>query len=865
MAATVFATATNVAPGFRALPLPIAQLSLSAVLKCGQSFRWSIFPLALQDAGLAGGMPSHEYRFCLRDRVVRLRQSVDMLYYRSEYPPIAHTVAEVESKEAETLAWIRDYFQLDIDLLQLHDQWSTRDPIILRLRDDFSGIRILRQDPFECLISFICSSNNNISRITNMVKALCKEFSPPLLKLGPPDGTEDVLEAYHPFPVPSALAAPEVAKTLRLLGFGYRAEFIQKTAQMLVEAHGIPQNTKISLEPAEVWLRTLRQMPTMEAREELLKFVGVGRKVADCVLLMSMDKVADVVPVDTHVHQIAVKHYGMSGSTSKSKTNMTPKLYEQVTSKLTTMWGSYAGWAHSVLFTSDLKAFSANSIESTPRPTQSPGKRKRKSSSADQPPPLAVIPAIDEVTNTVATTADDGNLVDRVKRQFAYTAMDVLRDLHPGNVATADEPDGADQQVRLSSTTEQISTGTIASDESPSEPDGWIEPTKPLSEVRQEPYPLPADLELEWSSIDITDDEQLEQLQVFLSENYIEDEDDGSFRMYYSSGFLRWALCPPGYHREWHIPVRAKDTKQIMAFVSAIPVVVRIRENVVNSREVNFLCVHKSMRGKRLTPSLVKEAERRGHLKGLNCALYTAGTLLPNALSACRYFHRPLNFPKLVDVQYYAVPEDTTIESLIEKFTLPPKELPLIPGLREMEERDVAQVAALYNTYMTRFDLVLEFTPEEIRHHLLGGTEKRRDTQERFVWTYVVEDLNSGALTDFVSFFSTPYSILFPNGEQHTTLELAYLYFYGTTVPEGGTDSDTDTAHTHRLALLVENMLYVAKVRGFDVFNALDVMDNAKFMRHLKFGRGTGILKYYIDNWRTAPLDSGMGIGVVML
>ena len=140
----------HVAAGFRALPLPITQLSLSSVLKCGQSFRWSAFPLPTDDT--TGTSPSHEYRFCLRDRVVRLQQTAIMLYYRSEFPlPVASS--ELENKEVETLAWIRDYFQLDVDLLLLYDQWSVRDPVITKLRDRFGGIRILRQDPFECLTS----------------------------------------------------------------------------------------------------------------------------------------------------------------------------------------------------------------------------------------------------------------------------------------------------------------------------------------------------------------------------------------------------------------------------------------------------------------------------------------------------------------------------------------------------------------------------------------------------------------------------------------------------------------------------------------------------------------------------------------
>jgi N-glycosylase/DNA lyase len=142
--------------GFRALPLPLTQLSLAAVLQCGQSFRWSVFPLTGYTRADPPdiSVPSHEYRFCLHDRVVCLRQTPDALHYRSVYPP-SPTPLDEDTREAQTLSWIKDYFQLDVDLLELYDEWSRRDPVFCNLRHRFSGIRMLRQDPFECLLSYV--------------------------------------------------------------------------------------------------------------------------------------------------------------------------------------------------------------------------------------------------------------------------------------------------------------------------------------------------------------------------------------------------------------------------------------------------------------------------------------------------------------------------------------------------------------------------------------------------------------------------------------------------------------------------------------------------------------------------------------
>ncbi|KAK7020540.1 DNA glycosylase [Favolaschia claudopus] len=346
---------------WQTLPLPQSQLCLSAVLKCGQSFRW-----------LSVG---EEYRLCLRDRVVCLKQDQSNLCYRTLLPHSQPSLPQQQLAEAETRVWLEDYFQLGVNLQKLYADWAARDKVFSSIETRFAGIRILRQDPFENLISFICSSNNNIARITKMVHALCKHYSAPLVAVS--DSSDPLSDAqlhYHPFPTPSALAAPGVENRLRTLGFGYRAKFIQQTAKMLIDTHG-------SDHLVEQFLAGLRNSSTEDARQELLKFMGVGRKVADCVLLMSLDK-KEVVPVDTHVYQIAIKHYGLKGSI-KIKTSMTPKLYDEINTKLFAVWGDYAGWAHSVLFTSDLKAFSAHGIEAaetslpTPPPTPSPSKRKK--------------------------------------------------------------------------------------------------------------------------------------------------------------------------------------------------------------------------------------------------------------------------------------------------------------------------------------------------------------------------------------------------------------------------------------------------------------------------------------------------------
>ena len=162
---------TVIAPaGFRALPLSLAQLSLAAVLKCGQSFRWSILPLhtptSALDVNESDGIEdqessTHEYRLCLRDRVVCLQQSPRALFYRSYFPDPQPNPSEEKLRDAETLAWIRDYFQLEVDLEVLYKEWATNDAVFAKFQDRFQGIRMLRQDPWENLVSYVGSHSSH--------------------------------------------------------------------------------------------------------------------------------------------------------------------------------------------------------------------------------------------------------------------------------------------------------------------------------------------------------------------------------------------------------------------------------------------------------------------------------------------------------------------------------------------------------------------------------------------------------------------------------------------------------------------------------------------------------------------------------
>jgi len=328
------------------LPVTLTELCLATTLRCGQSFRWK----QIED---------QSWTCILRGRILQLDQDDTHLRYRSIWPasdtspptPPTSTAPEEADDSKELL---QHYLNLGPNLAQLYKQWSQNDKNFQKKAPKFTGVRILRQDAWETLIGFICSSNNNIIRISQMVDKLCTHYGRYIATW---DG-----RAYHDFPPPNALTGKGVEAHLRELGFGYRAKYIARTAQMVAN------------ERENGWLDSLRnpESPTYgqaagpagemqpegregyrKAHEKLLELQGVGPKVADCIALMGLGW-GEAVPIDTHVWQIAQRDYKFGRGKHASLTKAT---YDAVANHFRKIWGKEAGWAHSVLFTADLKVF----------------------------------------------------------------------------------------------------------------------------------------------------------------------------------------------------------------------------------------------------------------------------------------------------------------------------------------------------------------------------------------------------------------------------------------------------------------------------------------------------------------------------
>jgi len=159
-----------------------------------------------------------------------------------------------------------------------------------------------------------------------------------------------------------------------------------------------------------------------------------------------------------------------------------------------------------------------------------------------------------------------------------------------------------------------------------------------------------------------------------------------------------------------------------------------------SSAEINYLCVHKKLRSKRLAPVLIKEVTRRVNLSGVWQAIYTAGVVIPTPIGTCRYYHRNLNPQKLVDIGFSAQPRAMTMARMKKHYSAP--DAPKIPGFREMGKGDVTAVRELLTKFLGRFDVAQLFSKdEEVEHWFLSGQGREEGGKrvEQVVWAYVVE------------------------------------------------------------------------------------------------------------------------------
>ena len=215
-----------------------------------------------------------------------------------------------------------DFFRKNDNIEEIIKSIS-KDKTVKKAVKEYEGLRIFKQDPFQCMISFIISSNSNIQKIKSSLEKVTKKF-----------GTKVKIEGkeFFVFPKPEKIAKASIDQ-IKTCGVGYRASFIKEAAQMVVLK-------KIDFE-------YLKKCDYQEAKKNICRIPGIGNKVADCIMLFSLNKL-EALPLDTWMIKILEKYYSKEFKI-ETKT-ITQKQYELLHEKIVDYFGPYCGYAQQFLF-----------------------------------------------------------------------------------------------------------------------------------------------------------------------------------------------------------------------------------------------------------------------------------------------------------------------------------------------------------------------------------------------------------------------------------------------------------------------------------------------------------------------------------
>lgn len=232
---------------------------LQHIFECGQCFRWNC-------------QADGSYIGVVKNAVIHVKKDREKIIFKGKC-------------QGDFQSIVRDYFDLDHNYDHMKEELAKVDDFMRKSTEFGQGIRILHQDFWECIISFIISANNNIPRIKKTIERISKEYGNKIEFEG---------KAFYTFPTPEQLGKATV-EDLRKLGLGFRDKRVYETTRKILQK--------------EFDLESVQNLESTDLmREELLKLDGVGEKVADCILLFALQKF-DVFPIDVWVRRVMNELY----------------------------------------------------------------------------------------------------------------------------------------------------------------------------------------------------------------------------------------------------------------------------------------------------------------------------------------------------------------------------------------------------------------------------------------------------------------------------------------------------------------------------------------------------------------------------
>ncbi len=269
-------------------------INIECTLDSGQVFLWY----------KRGG----SYYIICSENVVRIEPSYEQLVHESKPRYVS----------------VERLFRLDDDTHVINHSIGDKDALIGEAVKRFKGLRIMRQDPFQCLISFICATNTRIVRVRHMLEGICKRFG---------NKVEFDGLTFHTFPSPKALQDASI-NDLVDCGLGYRARFVKYAVHSYLDMD----------------VKSLLDGSYDEVRDILLSIDGVGNKVADCIMLFSLEKL-EAFPIDVWIWRVIAKYYRhLVGMDMDEARKLSPNMYRRASSIMRGYFGRYAGYAQQYLY-----------------------------------------------------------------------------------------------------------------------------------------------------------------------------------------------------------------------------------------------------------------------------------------------------------------------------------------------------------------------------------------------------------------------------------------------------------------------------------------------------------------------------------
>lgn len=323
-----------------------------------------------------------------------------------------------------------------------------------------------------------------------------------------------------------------------------------------------------------------------------------------------------------------------------------------------------------------------------------------------------------------------------------------------------------------------------------------------------------------WDILD-SSDKIIDEMYLFLYDNYVNGDD--KYGGYYSKESLKWFLEASNKN----LCFCARYNNKIVGTIIGISENISIYNKIYNISQSTFLCIDRTLRHKNLAPTFIQEMFRRLYRNNILITYYTSFLKLPNILASFKYYFRPLNVKKLLDLNIITNTSRISINGFEKLYKVKDK---LTTNLRLLEDKDIQNCMEKYNSYYKKYKIHQIFTQDEFKKKFLS--------KNSVIDSFVME--KKGIITDFISIFYVKTRVFNNNKYSDYSVGQIYHYFY---------------SDEKQFIDIIDDVLYMMKHKNIDIVNWINQMDTSIFLDRLKFKERLGENNFYIWNMKCPSIN----------